>query len=126
MVNRGGLQGTRVLIVEDEQAAVEASERYLKNHGCDVQSASSEAEALQTAEDFEPDVLVCDWNLGDGSSGTDVAEKLQEQTDVPVIMISAHPLSKLREAARKINVVRFLRKPFRLSVLMDAIRRAVS
>lgn len=113
---------TKVLIVEDERAACEASERFLENHGYEVLSASNETDALRVAEAASPDVVVCDWNLGDGSSGTDVARKIQSESEVPVIMITAHPLAKLRAAARDIDVVRFLRKPFRLATLMAAIR----
>ena len=124
-MNSASSQNPRVLIVEDEMAAREASERYLSNQGFDVRSASNASEALRKAEDFRPNVLVCDWNLGDRSSGTDVARKIQKRQGIPVIFVTAHPLAKLREVTRDISVTRYLQKPFRLSTLTDAIIRSM-
>lgn len=118
-------QSRRVLIVEDEKAVRDASETYLTSRGFDVRSASNESEALRKAEEFKPNVLVCDWNLGDQSSGTDVAREIQQRQGIPVIFITAHPLMKLRDATRDISVTRYLRKPFRLSTLTEAINSSI-
>lgn len=119
-------EATRVLIVEDEQAAREASKRYLDRHGYAVCTAANASDALKMAEECAPNVVVCDWHLGDGPDGTEVARNLQSRYRIPVIFVSAYPTEKLRRQTRDIEVSRYLRKPFRLSMLADAISQSVT
>ena len=119
-------ESTRVLIVEDEKAAREASKRYLDRQGYAVCAASSASDAIRMAEECVPNIVVCDWNLGEGADGTDVARQLQTRYRIPVIFVSAYPTEKLRKETRDIDVSRYLRKPFRLAALADAINRSVS
>jgi DNA-binding response OmpR family regulator len=114
----------RVLIVEDENAAREASKQYLQRQGYAVSVAADAAGAMRQVEAHPPNIVVCDWNLGEGPSGTDFARRLQTRFSVPVIFITARPIDKLRREARDIDVVRFFRKPFRLAALARAIDAA--
>lgn len=111
----------KVLLVEDEPAALEASRQYLSRSGWCVDAASNASQALQMAKQNIPDVLVCDWRLGDGGTGVDVARELQQLYPVKVIFVTAHPLDELREAAFDLDVLRYLRKPISLVILASTI-----
>ena len=117
---------TRVLLVEDEPAAREASELYLTLSGFQVATAGSEAEAHEVAERAKPDILVCDWKLGGGGSGVDVARKIRHRYSIPIIFVSAHPLDELRQKTADIEVSAYLAKPLSLPRLVDTIVRVVS
>lgn len=110
-----------VLIVEDEPAAREASERYLVHVGHKVATAANAQEALEKAEALGPDVVVCDWRLGDGPDGTVVARELQKRHKVSIIFVTAHPIEELRDVTEDILVSRYMRKPLQLSTLAKAI-----
>lgn len=125
-MSSSGSTGTRVLIVEDEKAAREASKRYLARQGFSVSSAASASEALQKAAESTPNVVICDWNLGDEPDGTDVARELQSRYSVPIIFVTAYPLARLREATRDLEVIRYMRKPVRLAALAQAINRSAN
>lgn len=114
----------RVLVVEDEPNAREASRLYLLRCGNDVVTAGDAQSAIHQAESHEPDVLVCDWRLGEGGDGVDVAREIQERFATPVIFVTAHPIDELVEATADIKVSRYLKKPISLAILAQAIETA--
>lgn len=111
----------RVLVVEDEPSAREASQRYLAHCGYQVQAAADASAALASAADNPPDLAVCDWRLGGGDDGVDVARALQEAHGTAVIFATARPLDELREVTRDLNVTAYLRKPISLRALASVI-----
>lgn len=120
-MSRQEKQRKTVLIVEDEPAAREASERYLVFVGHEVATAANAREALEKAEALHPDVVVCDWRLGDGPDGTTVARELQKKHNVAIIFVTAHPIEELRDVTEDILVSRYIRKPVQLTALARAI-----
>lgn len=111
----------RVLIVEDDPSAREASRLYLEHCGYDVMAAPNAEAAFRLALKNVPDVIVCDWHLGGGPSGVDVARCLQSEHGMPVIFMTAYPVEELREAANDIDIVCVLKKPLSLPVLVAAL-----
>lgn len=112
----------RILIVEDERSARVASERYLDCCGYRVATAANAAEAFSEAAVQSPDVVVCDWRLDGGPDGVDVARELQHRYGAAIVFVTAYPLEELRARTGDLDVARYLRKPFSLPVLADAIR----
>ena len=115
----------RVLIVEDEPSASEASKLFLSRRGFEVETATQADEAIEKALEYKPDVVVCDWQLGGPKSGVDVARELQQQNDVSIIFVTAYPLDELRDATTDIRVLRYLRKPISLISLAETIEAIV-
>lgn len=111
----------KVLIVEDDDFARDASARYLDYLGHEVSAAASAAEARARADDWPPDVVICDWRLADGDDGADVARALQQRYATPIIFITAHPLGRLRSETRDLKVARYLRKPISLVSLASVL-----
>ena len=120
----------RVLVIEDEQAARAAMERFLAYCGYSVGAAASASEALEQAERQPPDVLVCDWKLNGAGSrdvmpadGVATAARLQRRFGSEVILVTAYRLGELKAEARKarVQVRAFYRKPLSLSSLAEAI-----
>lgn len=114
----------KVLVVEDEPNAREASRLYLSHCGHEVTTAANAESAIQQAEEQQPDVLVCDWRLGAGGSGVDVAREIQRRYATPVIFVTAYPIDELVEATADLAVSRYLKKPVSLAVLAAAIAKA--
>lgn len=112
----------RILIVEDERFAREASERYLDCCGYRVATAASAEEAFREAAANTPDVVVCDWRLDGRPDGVDVARELQCRYGSALVFVTAYPLDELRAATGDLDVARYLRKPFSLAALADALR----
>ena len=119
--NRQDAATIRVLIVEDEPAAREACARYLGRRGYDVAAAAGAEEAFAAAREQPPDVIVCDWRLGVGGNGVEVARTLQSDCGAPIIFITAYPIDELRNQTRDLRVLRHFRKPLALNELADVI-----
>jgi two-component system KDP operon response regulator KdpE len=110
----------RVLVVDDEPPI-----RKLLNSSLGEHFAISEAErgndALRLAAVDRPDLVILDLGLPD-MDGTDVARRLREWTDVPIIIISTRDGEEDKIAALDAGADDYLTKPFGAGELMARIR----
>jgi CheY-like chemotaxis protein len=58
-------QAGKILVVEDEAVVLFTLELILRQQGYDVQGARDGTEALASAEQFQPEILLCDIHLPD-------------------------------------------------------------
>jgi CheY-like chemotaxis protein len=89
----------RAVIVDDSAEFLRVARSMLEREGITVvDSVQDGAEALRSAREHNPDVVLLDVGLG-GESGFDVAERLCQASDarIPVILISARSEQDLRE-----------------------------
>ena len=115
-----------VLIVEDDEHVSRALRVRLQAQGFRVTVAFDAVEAMRSATEACPDVIVLDIHLP-GGNGLMVAERLLGEpatTDLPVVFITASDQARLRERAAELSAVAFLVKPFEASELLDAIELA--
>jgi len=123
----GGCSVARVLVVDDEAGYRRNLERIASREGHDVQATSCARSALDVARDFSPDVLIVDWMLAGAVNGLELARRLQaDQNDLVVLLISGYPSAQLEQNPQEQGVFEFLSKPFELSHVQDALRRAVN
>jgi len=114
----------RVIVVEDDAPAREACALYLEHRGFDVTAVADAESAIASAGKRTPEIAICDWHLGGGANGVDVARELQQAYRIPVIFMSAYPIDELRNAASGIEVHAFLKKPLSLPALAEAVESA--
>jgi DNA-binding NarL/FixJ family response regulator len=83
--------GQRLLIVDDNPGFRRLASRLLEGEGYEVVgSAGDGREGLAAARELEPEVVLLDVNLPDGS-GFEVAARLAEQTPgAAVLLTSTH------------------------------------
>lgn len=88
----GCVTSRSVLIVEDEPLTASLLEASLLAQGFRVCIATSAAQALADADEFDPDAALIDISLGDGPSGLDVAHILhQEKPWIALLILTKHP-----------------------------------
>jgi len=78
----------RVLLVDDNVDSAESLAQILSLSGHDTRTAADGPDALQVAEQFKPDVVLCDLNLP-GMSGYDVVRELRRLPFGEAIVIAA-------------------------------------
>lgn len=122
--SQDGSHHLKILIVEDDAAAREASSRYLQLAGYDVASAADADSAEARARQRVPDVLVCDWHLSGNRDGVDVATALQQRYGVHIIFVTAHPIEELKDQTTHLTVLHYLRKPLSLAELLKLLQQA--
>ncbi len=83
----------RILIVDDEPRLVQLVREILLATGYEVVAISSGARAIETAAVEQPDLILLDLMLPGGIDGYEVARRIREFSQVPIIMLTA----KVRE-----------------------------
>jgi len=88
-VTRADGSSAQLLVVDDEEALLDLLGDALRFAGYEVRTARSGFEALRTAADERPDLLVLDVNLPD-LDGFEVCQRLRRDgEDVPVVFLTA-------------------------------------
>jgi len=77
----------RVLIVDDNEDAADSLGMLLESHGHVTRVAYSGPEALQAADEFGPQVVLCDVGLP-GMDGHEVASRLRARRDRPLLLVA--------------------------------------
>ncbi|HJB45188.1 MAG TPA: response regulator transcription factor [Candidatus Mediterraneibacter surreyensis] len=79
----------RILLVDDEPDLLDMVVSILKEEGYEnIRTAQSVAEALKTADEFEPELAILDVMLPDGD-GFGLMENLKEKGDYPMLFLTA-------------------------------------
>jgi two-component system KDP operon response regulator KdpE len=115
---------TRVLIIDDEPQILRALRINLSVRDYEVVTAATGAEALRTAAEHRPDVVVLDLGLPD-MSGIDVLDGLRGWLTAPVLVLSARtdPLDKVE--ALDAGADDYVTKPFGMDEFLARLRAAV-
>lgn len=116
------MAGERILIVEDEQAVARGLQYGLEKEGFHVLWARTAAEALDMAMHQEPDLLLLDIRLPDGS-GFDVCRQLRQAGKrQPILILTARdePLDKV--LGLELGADDYVVKPYHLRELIARIR----
>ena len=112
----------KVVIVEDEQAAVRRLQKLLSDIDPGIEIVTSlstiEAAAAWLEEHTQPDVILMDIHLADGSS-FEIFERVN--VTAPVIFATAYDEYALK--AFKVNAIDYLLKPIKAAELESALQR---
>jgi DNA-binding response OmpR family regulator len=111
----------RVLVVEDDEEIAQALQRSLRLEGYDVRVAGDGRAALDTAGSFNPDLVVLDLGLP-GMDGIDVARRLRDGDDVPILMLTARDALEARVEGLDAGADDYLVKPFERQELLARLR----
>ena len=115
---------TRVLVIDDEPQILRALRINLSVRGYEVTTAATGADALRTAADHRPDVIVLDLGLPD-MSGIEVLEGLRGWLSAPVIVLSARTDSSDKVEALDAGADDYVTKPFGMDEFLARLRAAI-
>lgn len=109
-----------ILIVEDEFDIRELLEAYLTNEGYKVIAAEDGEEALERFHDGNPDLVLLDLLLP-GLDGFQVCRAIREESDLPVIMLTALGSEQSELKGFDLRVDDYIAKPFSMPVLLRRV-----
>lgn len=114
-----------VLLVEDEPMVRSVAERALTRHGYQVITADNGEDALEVIARGDPiDLLISDVVMPGMDGPTMVREARQSRPDLKILFMSGYAEEQLRKSI-DIENVNFLPKPFSVTDLAEAARRAL-
>jgi two-component system cell cycle sensor histidine kinase/response regulator CckA len=113
-----------VLLVEDEPTVRGVAERALTRHGYTVVTADNGEDALEILAAQQIDLLISDVVMPGMDGPTMVSEARKTWPHLKILFISGYAEEQLRKSI-DIENVNFLPKPFSVTELAEAARRAV-
>jgi len=115
------MAGKRVLVVDDDVKTVELVKLYLNRDGYRVLTAYDGVEALRLARESHPDLIVLDLMLP-GIDGLEVCRTLRDESDVPIIMLTAKTTDQDKLAGLNLGADDYVTKPFSPRELAARVR----
>jgi CheY-like chemotaxis protein len=121
------LDGTRVLIVDDEADARDALVSLLERYGAHVRPAGSVAEAMTVLETYLPDVLISDLGMP-GADGYELIRRVRllpaaTGGSLPSLAVSAYATEEHRKRVKSSGFQKYLEKPVRAAELVTEVAR---
>ncbi len=114
-----------ILVVDDEQSILETLQMFLEEKGFDVLTADTGEKALFIFEKEQPQIVVLDIRLPDGS-GLDVLKSMMEKIfPSKIIMITAFQDMETTIMAMKRGAFDYIHKPLDIDQVEQAVDRAV-
>ena len=115
------MSAERILIVEDEEAFVDALTVALSREGFEVTVARDGAEALELFSADPPDLILLDLMLP-RVSGVDVCREIRAVSRVPIIMLTAKSDEIDTVVGLEVGADDYITKPYRMRELIARMR----
>ncbi len=116
----------RVLLIEDDPGVSEVVGLLLEREGYAVQRAGSAKEARTRVDAAEPDLVITDLKLPDGTGLEVIAAVRARRPRLPIIMITSYSSIESAIAALRGGAVDYVMKPFNNDEFLRAVARALA
>lgn len=112
-----------VLIVEDSPEGRDVYATALETSGYRVVQAADGAEAIRTATDAPPDLILMNVSipLVNGVDAVEILKSHPATESVPVLVITGHTSAMVRDQAWEAGCDEYFAKPFRPTQLLEAV-----
>ena len=115
-----------ILIVDDDRELVEGLRAVLERQGYRVMQAHDGHQGKQAIYNQRPDLVILDMMMP-RMGGYPVLEHFRGKTDAPpIIMVTANEGSRHKAYAEYLGVVDYIRKPFAMERLLEAVDRGLN
>jgi len=116
---------TKVLIVEDEEFLRTGLAEFLRAHGYVVDEASTTASAKAKFTSFQPDVVLLDYFLPEGTALDLLPDFREADPLASIVVLTGHGTIDLAVSAVKLGAEQFLTKPIEFDSLRVILERTV-
>ena len=111
----------RILIADDEPQITRVLRTGLTTHSYEVRVAADGEIALDTFNDWHPDLVVTDLTMPN-MGGLELCRRLRVESQVPIIVLSVKGEEKTKVEALDAGADDFVTKPFSMEELLARIR----
>ena len=107
------LTNLSILVIDDEQLILDTIRRYIEEHGGQCTTALSFLTALKLVENFQFDLVICDYFLNGDGTGVDFIDKIKSiDPDLSSILITGKIIDDALSKIIYKNIYALLYKPF--------------
>lgn len=126
LVSEAEPQKRSILVVEDDDVALDLLAEILRRHHFQVWTASSVASALELLEKRPVDLVLSDIRMPE-RGGMDLLKQIREnQSRIPVVLLSAFGDEHLWVEALSAGAVDLIPKPFKKQEIIDVINKTLA
>ena len=119
-------QQRTILVVDDDAELSDGLKLILERQGHRVLQARDGRQAREMVDRIHPDLVILDMMMP-RMGGYPVLEHFKDRPDAPpFIMITANEGSRHKAYAELLGVVDYIRKPFPMERLLEAVEKAFS
>jgi len=124
------LKNNKILVVDDFAEMRSMLRSMLRAYGAeDILQASNGEDAIAKIENHKFDIILCDYNLGEGKDGQQVLEEAKHRDILPLattfIMVTAENTSMMVMGALDYQPDAYLSKPITKTTLQTRLKRVL-
>ncbi|HNK62491.1 MAG TPA: PAS domain S-box protein [Anaerolineales bacterium] len=120
------MKPARILIVEDDAILATHLEETVSRMGYQVTGlAATGQDAVRSALEDTPDVILMDIRLRDDMNGIQAANEIHQKADTPVVYLTAYTDDSLLQQAKVTDAYAYLTKPVREQELRASLEMAL-
>jgi AmiR/NasT family two-component response regulator len=113
-----------VLIVEDESIMVMLLELKIRAAGFSICDAvGSKDEAVSSAIEYSPDIVIMDIRLNGNSDGIEAAAEIIKKIKTQIIFTTGYSDPETIQRAQQVKPLAYLVKPFEMSELISIMKK---
>jgi DNA-binding response OmpR family regulator len=115
-----------ILVVDDDRELIDGLRTLLERQGHRVVVANDGHQAKSVIYNQKPDLVILDMMMP-RMGGYPVLEHFRGKPDAPpIVMITANEGSRHKAYAEYLGVIDYIRKPFAMERLLEAVNKAFS
>lgn len=119
-------QGEKILVVDDQKNQLEIARRLLGRLGYTVHTANSGEEAVEFIKKQPVDLVLLDMIMEPGINGCETFERIvRHNPSQKAIIISGYSSCLDISKAKKLGISQFIKKPYTLHDLSQAVRHEI-
>lgn len=117
---------SNIIVVEDEVIVAEDIKSILLKEGYEISAiVSSGSRAIKEINKYTPDLVIMDIMLEGDLDGVDVAKKIKEDLNIPIVFITAYTDEETLQKAKLTEPYGYIIKPFEAVELKTIIELAL-
>ena len=115
----------KILIIEDDLDMSQLLKKFLTKHGFEVELAQNGKKGIEAFTATQPDLVLCDFRLGD-LDGTEVLNRIKNiEPSVPFIIMTGYSDIRTAVSVMKLGAYDYLAKPLLPDETLQLIKRAL-
>jgi len=119
------MKNLKVLIIEDEQKLANLIRSSIKDLFFKVVTAKDGIEGLKKFNSFKPDIIISDI-LMPNLNGLEMCKTIKEQSNIPIVILSAHSQKEMLLQAIDIGISKYFIKPFDIESFIEYLKELSS
>lgn len=116
----------KILVVDDEGDICMLLKRFLSKNGFEVETAQTGKRGLQLVDEFQPDLVMTDFRLGDLTGSELLVSIKKKLPHVPVLIITGYSDIKTAISVMKQGAYDYITKPLFPDEILVTVRKALS